>query len=330
MKPNIRALFKRLRRDRVSGRWEAGTLGAAPHKPLLLLALINGVECGIVTGNELATSGPVFEEVADVFLHGWQIVEPKRAMNLLLPFWHLSSDGVWELLDPAGNAIDIRRVRRPSGWTGLQAVCRGARWSDELCTALADPIEREALRTLLLETYFEPTVATHLGERLSLLRAEVDVSDLLIRQARRGELRRPEEAELILQGRPVPVRCEGFRRAVRTAYEHRCALCGIRLRAYGQRVLVEGAHIVPWRDTHDDRPTNGLALCPTCHWCFDAHLLGVDPTLRIQTSKRVGGSDNLPSFVGALVGRHAMLPTEECLRPDAVCVARRWDLFRAA
>ena len=39
--------------------------------------------------------------------------------------------------------------------------------------------------------------------------------------------------------------------------------------------VVEAAHIRPWSDSYDDRPTNGLALCKLCHWSFDEGLMGV-------------------------------------------------------
>jgi putative restriction endonuclease len=41
------------------------------------------------------------------------------------------------------------------------------------------------------------------------------------------------------------VRDQGFRRAVVTAYLHRCALCGIRVRTLDGRTAVAVAHIVP-------------------------------------------------------------------------------------
>ena len=37
--------------------------------------------------------------------------------------------------------------------------------------------------------------------------------------------------------------------------------------------IVEAAHIVPWSESRDDRPTNGLALCRFCHWSFDEGLV---------------------------------------------------------
>jgi hypothetical protein len=70
----------------------------------------------------------------------------------------------------------------------------------------------------------------------------------------------------------VLVRNEAFRKRVREAYGHRCALCGL---DWG---LVEAAHIYPVRaPSSPDEVWNGIALCPNHHAAFDAHLIWLEP-----------------------------------------------------
>lgn len=67
---------------------------------------------------------------------------------------------------------------------------------------------------------------------------------------------------------------------------------------------VEVAHIIPYRETADDRPENLIALCPTCHARFDSKQIPID---RIRVYKqntlrnlsRFNGFENavLDSFV---------------------------------
>ena len=64
-------------------------------------------------------------------------------------------------------------------------------------------------------------------------------------------------------------RKQGFRKAIVSLYDHRCALCGIRLLTPEGHTVVEAAHIIPWSETQDDSPINGMALCKVCHWSFD-------------------------------------------------------------
>jgi putative restriction endonuclease len=125
------------------------------------------------------------------------------------------------------------------------------------------------------------------------------------------------------------VRDQGFRRAVVTAYLHRCALCGIRVRTLDARTAVAAAHIVPWSVTHDDRPANGMALCRMCHWVFDEGLMRVSSEYEISTSPQLTTIDNLPGYLTNLEGRGIVGPSRKTFWPDAKSL--RWhheNVFR--
>jgi putative restriction endonuclease len=125
------------------------------------------------------------------------------------------------------------------------------------------------------------------------------------------------------------VRDQGFRRAVVTAYSHRCALCGIRVRTLDGHTAVTAAHIVPWSETHDDRPANGMALCRMCHWTFDEGLLGVSQEYEVIASRQLPVPDNLPGYLTNLEGRGIVGPSEDPFWPDTASL--RWhheNVFR--
>lgn len=65
-----------------------------------------------------------------------------------------------------------------------------------------------------------------------------------------------------------------FSLAVRAAYGHRCAFCGGRYGGVaGVRSGLEAAHILAWSKYDADVLLNGMSLCKTHHWAFDAALL---------------------------------------------------------
>lgn len=41
--------------------------------------------------------------------------------------------------------------------------------------------------------------------------------------------------------------------------------------------LVEAAHLIPFGVSRNDKPTNGMALCPNHHWAMDRHLIAPCP-----------------------------------------------------
>lgn len=109
-----------------------------------------------------------------------------------------------------------------------------------------------------------------------------------------------------------PFREQSFKRAVRAAYDNRCALTGLRLINGGGRPEVQAAHIMPVASKGPDSVRNGLALSGTMHWLFDRGLVSVDERYRIVT---VGNAipeqiRNLFSGNGTLV-----LPDDRSLHP---------------
>ena len=105
-----------------------------------------------------------------------------------------------------------------------------------------------------------------------------------------------------------------------SAYTHRCAFCGIRMRTIDGHTVVDAAHIIPWSVSHNDDPRNGLALCKLCHWSFDEGLLGVSQRYQVITSKALTAHNNIAGHLLTLHERPLVAPDalrwhrEQCLR----------------
>jgi len=112
-------------------------------------------------------------------------------------------------------------------------------------------------------------------------------------EARRyGEPPRGIDDEGSIFERPVlerlmrrPYRDVAFRRKVRTAYDYRCAISGLRLTNGGGRPEVQAAHIRPVERQGSDSVRNGLALTGTLHWMFDRGLVGIADDMSILVSR---------------------------------------------
>jgi putative restriction endonuclease len=83
-----------------------------------------------------------------------------------------------------------------------------------------------------------------------------------------------------------PFRDRAFKTAVRSAYENKCALTGLRLINGGGRPEVQAAHIKPVSENGPDSIRNGLALSGTFHWLFDRGLISVSDDYRILVSEK--------------------------------------------
>ncbi len=84
------------------------------------------------------------------------------------------------------------------------------------------------------------------------------------------------------------LRARGFRQAIIEAYDHKCAVCGLKICSPDSLFWeVEAAHIVPHQAMGKDDIWNGLALCHLHHWSFDVGWFTLINDYRIQVSSKV-------------------------------------------
>jgi putative restriction endonuclease len=175
--------------------------GAAPHKPLLLLVVLEMAEQGQVPDAVL----PLSAELAFRFFSYWNIVAQRRTQrpDVRLPFYHLQSDGFWEALDEAG---------KPAAAVQL---ARAVRLDPEFAELAADPSFRRQARRLLIDGSFLPDEQIALATLVGLAVSEIGTAES---RAEEG----PEEAKK--KGREAR-----FRLQVVAAYNCTCALTHYRL-----------------------------------------------------------------------------------------------------
>lgn len=300
-------IFSKLRTDKNRRYWSDLTCRQAPHKPFLLLSVMDMVAQNVITENFIE---PSFELV-ETFNTYWATIMPGGTKgNMAYPFPRLKTDGFWHLVPNPGyeNHINIDF----SSMTRLREVCAGARFDEELFQLICKPETREQLRAVLISTYFAPEIRAAVVECGNVNYQSHEYSKKLLKIAEgKPEFDKPGDAE----SRNNRVRDQGFRRAIVTLYEHRCALCGIRMLTPDGHTVVEAAHVKPWSESHDDRPTNGMALCRLCHWSFDEGLMSVGKKYEVLVSNRVQVEKNLPGHILTLSDRSIFRPVEHSLWP---------------
>jgi putative restriction endonuclease len=76
------------------------------------------------------------------------------------------------------------------------------------------------------------------------------------------------------------LRAIDFSRRVLSAYDHRCAMCGVQLR------LVDSAHILPAAHPDStDQTANGVALCALHHRAYDRGLITFDGKFKVYLNE---------------------------------------------
>ncbi len=304
--------------------WTAATTYRAPNKPLLLLAVLDLCAQGSLTTNLVALT----PDLGELFAGYWSRVMPAdRHGNLAMPFFHLRREGFWHLVPVPGQETTLAALTTMTSTSQLRTLLLGARLDDELYDLIRVGSLRNQLRAVLIDTYFAPEVQPRLVEQgmtnLEAFRYSQDLLATALLQPVR------ETTDLAARYRPN-ARDQGFRRVVVTAYDHRCALCGIRLLTDDGHTAVDAAHIVPWSRSHNDDPRNGMALCRLCHWTFDEGLVGVSAHYAVLLAPRLAQTPNVPGHLTALDGRRLLGPAEDNLWPDHDALAwHRQQVLRA-
>lgn len=297
----------------------------APHKPLLLLAVLDLVHRGVITTPFIDVTSDLVE-LNELFNLYWRRVVPLgQTSSIAFPFSRLARESFWELVPQPGKSLTDAVINNTSSVSYLRKYALGAKLDDGLFQSMQSGKGRESLRDALLLSCFSEEAATHLREQSVINREAFDYSRALEEQAHL-----PLVKEIVaVESYRADVRDQAFRKVVTKAYDHRCALCGIRIVTPDGHTVVEAAHIVPWSRSKNDDIRNGMALCRTCHWGFDEGMLGVSDNYTVITSRNIGNDPNFPGLLTMLSDRSIIPPSDHDLWPAPECLAehrRAWRL----
>ncbi len=265
--------------------------GKAPHKPLLLLCLLDMTESGEFPTRVFSRSPGLvlrFRSYGALVVGRW----PSR-LDLKMPFFHLKTQNFWDAFD-AG--------MQPAVSPDHCAVCE---MNADFFELLGDAGFRLKARLVLIAKYFEPLERVALLESLGIQASER-------RESSSNRLKEDAEEFAKRKGRSA-------RFSVRVCSEYRftCALTGYRCIAGSEASIVDAAHIEPWRENQNDDPANGLALSKNAHWMFDEGLWAVDDHWRIVVNARTF-TENGPEALrlSSYSGRHLQFDPAATMRPS--------------
>lgn len=272
--------------------------GVAPHKPILLLSVIDLVEQGILKYNRIFLS----PELIATFLKFWgQLASDAHRSNIALPFFHLKGDGFWHFKANPGYEAAITSQDKAGTINSLRQSIHYAYLDNELFELLQEPRSRYSLVSTLINTWF-----SNKQRQIEHLLNIDALQDFEYQLRQKGGA--VYQLEDLNDEAKAVVRDAAFRRVVVSIYNHRCAFCGLQaINSLGYN-LVDGAHIKPFSQFYDDRIDNGISLCKNHHWAFDHGWFAInnDYTLLISDELREESPNSTP--MKEFYGRSIWLP----------------------
>lgn len=273
--------------------------GRSPHKPCMLLAMLGLAEAGHLEKNEIRFAPPLLERYAKVFA---AVRGEADHLNPYYPFFHLKSDGFWHLRPMPGREAIVSAMATARSVAAISENIEYASLDADLYKLVLNVNARMALRALLVTVWF-----AHVSAAAQVVVAEESRSDDYEAAIRAGET---SVIDIFHREPAQPARDAAFRRVVTEFYDYRCAASGWRI-ILPQGAMVEAAHIIPFAETHDDDPRNGIALTPSFHWALDTHIISPGPDYKWHVSRSLDPriQDNQPLL--ALDGQDLLLPRHE-------------------
>ena len=122
--------------------------GAAPHKLILLLAVIREIEYERILQNRIE----VTEALIDSFMTIWkENIHSGHSATFALPFYHLPAEGFWQLHAYPQWETWLTEQKSISSTSKLREVVQYATLESELFDLLLSPVARDSLKQVLFE-----------------------------------------------------------------------------------------------------------------------------------------------------------------------------------
>lgn len=253
--------------------WQQGDKRAV-HKPLLVLHELGRIAQGLTSAIEFKDIEPKMAQLLEEF------GRTGSATTRHYPFWHLQTDGIWQLVGPEA------LISRPAGATPTLTELRNYHVAGQFAPSIrqslaAHPELVHEVARRIVDAHFPESIRDDVLEAVGLPVAGCQEGGHQTEQRHRDP---------------------AFRERVLLAYEYRCCVCGHDLRLGRQVIGLEAAHIKWFQAGGPDIEANGLALCSLHHKIFDLGAFTVLPdTYEMVFSRHVVGS---PEVQARLLSYH--------------------------
>lgn len=290
----------------------APNLGGAPHKPILLLSVFDGVEKGYIADERIYITA----ELIALFKSNWQIwVKTDHIMNLTLPFYHLSSEPFWNLVLKEGQGLPLTSRNSIKSFSALVQSVKYAVIDKDLFYYLNQKEERDILRKAIIDKYFHNVHPFEKGNTYYLDEvAEQILQDSAIQYKKKIEQLHKTENEENFQ-EEIYLRNHVFRKRIPEIYNYTCSVTGLRVQTPNGHSLIDACHIIPFSIGHDDTIGNGVALCPNLHRAFDKGLITIDNDFKIVVSNNFTESETSSHSIRQFDNKKLILPQNKFFHP---------------
>lgn len=285
--------------------------GGAPHKPILLLAVLDCIKQGKIQTSKIYIS----PELILCFKELWiKLVKTPHRLNFALPFYHMHTEPFWKLICKPGFQIELTTSKSIKSLSSLDNSLLYAELDIDLFHLMSNSLTNELLRLDLLKFYFNET--SNISADFSLFNTienQILNYDKLEYTSRIMELTSSLSNDEIEE--EIFVRGRMFKREVPKIYNYTCSISRMKLLVETNAQMVDACHIIPFSFSKDDTIKNGICLSPNLHRAFDRGIISISNNYRVSVSKKIV-EDKSPFNLKQFDGIEILIPTNSNYKPS--------------
>jgi putative restriction endonuclease len=281
-------------------------LGKAPHKPILLLAVLQLIRKGEIVSNRIE----ITPELVLAFKSNWQaLVTTLHICNFVLPFFYSKSEPFWHLTFLSKGAAALKSI---STLNSLKENIAFAEIDQELFLLMTDPITNAFLEQLLIETYFPNAAVNYrLETTQKQYSLELEIKNQIVNESKEEYQTKIQQLENQLTEEEFEeerfIRGGIFKKEIPRLYNHQCCISEMKIETTINAQLVDACHIIPFSLSNDDTITNGICLSPNLHRAYDRGLLTITEDYIVRISPTVREKQS-PYGMMQFAGKRIALP----------------------
>ena len=290
--------FARLRRDKTHG-------APAPHKPILLISVLQAFQSGLFTRPEIYLTA----ELVALFKSNWSLlVNTKHDCRISYPFYYMKSDKFWQLVPKTGFNNIEKIASTVKSFSNLNAALECAIIDEDLFLLMKDEKSNHILLQFLLDQYFPETQNHFSYSNSGQLKMFDEIENKILKENSNNYRKEIKQLLEDKNEEEIFIRGSLFKREIPKIYLNTCCISGMKIDATINISMIDACHIVPFSESYDDTITNGIALCPNLHRAFDRGLIAISDDYEVLVKTNFVESNSVFS-INQFKNRKILLPS---------------------
>ncbi len=310
------SLFNRLRRDSKNG--------GAPHKPILLISLIQAFQQNLFQTNKIQ----ITPELVGLFKSNWNnLVTTNHQCLFTLPFYHMSSEPFWKLIPNIGCEIWVMSKSSMRSFANLSTAIKYVEIDEELKDLMANHVDSVLLIEFLLEKYFPESKNNYNNSNyFHEIKSQILEESLSEYQQKILSIKTKVESEEFQE--EIFIRSNIFKKEIPKIYNYTCCISGLRIDAIDNISVIDACHIIPFSESYNDNITNGLALCPNLHRAYDRGLITINERFQVIVNTNFTEQSHSPYSIRQFNNKQIHLPNNSNYHPSIESLRHHMRRFR--